>query len=213
MKARRQAIRPRPGATGGWSAAFALLGALILAGCALAPPPETFDLSAPKHGFAARPAKGILVVEEPSGSAPDDSDRVVVRTGRASIAFLKGAQWVDRLPKLIQDRLIDSFENANLVRSAARPTDGLNADYKLFTSIRRFDISAATGEAVVQLSAKLENEHNGRVIAGQIFTGRATGQAGHGASAVHALDQALAQVMRQIVDWSAAHMRGVRRAS
>ncbi|HUZ68061.1 MAG TPA: ABC-type transport auxiliary lipoprotein family protein [Beijerinckiaceae bacterium] len=197
----------RLGAIGGRRAAFALAGALVLAGCATASPPATFDLSAPRQGFAAPRAKGILVVEEPSASAPDDSDRIVVRTGPDSIAFLRGAQWVDSLPNLVQARLIESFENAHLIRSVARPSDSVAADYKLITSVRRFDITAGSGEAVVQISAKLADDHSGRVLAGKIFTGQALGSAGQGASATHALDEALAQVMKQIVAWSAERMR------
>lgn len=186
-------------------AAHALAGALLLAGCASAPP-QTFDLSAPTQGFTARASRAILVVEEPSAPAPNDGDRIVVRTGPDSIAYLKGAQWVDTLPKLIQNRLIESFENAHLIRSVARPSDNVTADYKLVTDVRRFDIHATTGEAVVTISAKLADNASGRITAGRVFTGRAVGSAGQGASATHALDEALAQVMRQIVAWSTAHM-------
>lgn len=172
----------------------------------MAQPDQTFVLSAPKGGYAVRRARGVLVVEEPSAAPPIDTDRIVVRTGPYSIAYLKGAQWVDGLPKLVQSRLIESFENAHLVGSVARPSDSLNANFKLITEIRRFDIAAADGQAVVQISAKIADDQTGRVLAGRIFTGQASGSAAQGASATHALDEALASVMRQIVAWSALHM-------
>lgn len=206
--------RLRLGPVRGRGAAWAsLAAALALAGCATGAPPATFDLSAPTQGFSALRARGVLVVEEPSASAPDDGDRIVVRTGPRSIAFLKGAQWVGGLPKLVQNELIDSFENAHLIRSVARPGDSVEADYKLITDIRRFDIAAGTGQAVVRISAKLADDASGRILAGRIFTGVAVGSAAQGASATHALNQALADVMRQIVVWSARHMRLPRRGS
>jgi cholesterol transport system auxiliary component len=182
------------------SAAAALAFALV--GCVTSGPPMTFNLSAPTNGFTTRAPRGTLSVAVPSASAPVDSDRVVVRTGGETIAFLKGAQWVSNLPGLVQDRLIESFENARFIKSVVRPTDGLSADYTLTSEIRRFDIDARSGEAVVQIAVKLASAQNGRVVAGEIFTGRGTGSAQDPGQATHALNDALDQVLRQIVAWA-----------
>jgi cholesterol transport system auxiliary component len=176
--------------------------ALVLVGCATSGPPMTFNLSAPTSGFTARAPRGTLAVAVPSTSSPLDSDRVVVRTGGETIAFLKGAQWVSNLPGLVQDRMIESFENARFIKSVVRPTDSLNADFTLVSEIRRFDIDARTGEAVVQIAVKLASAQSGRVVAGEIFTGRGTGSAQDPGQATHALNDALDQVLRQIVAWA-----------
>ncbi len=144
----------------------------------------------------------MLVVAEPSATAPTDSDRIVVRTAADSVAYLKGAQWTQRLPQLVQARLIQTFENAHLMRSVGRPQDGLTADYKLLLDIRRFEIDAQTGEAVVEVGVKLVGDRSGRIIAGQIFTSRVPGSAADGAVAANALDAALAPVLTQIVGWT-----------
>jgi cholesterol transport system auxiliary component len=183
--------------------ALAMTG--LLAGCGGAAP-ETFDLSAPSGGFAARSPRGLLVIAEPGAAAPADSDRIVVRTGPESVAYLKGAQWADRLPRLVQTRLVQSFDNAKLMRSVARPEDGLSADFKLVSDIRRFEVDAQTNEAVIEIAAKLVADRTGRIVAGEIFTVRTPGSAADGPAASHALDAALSQVLRQIVSWAAARV-------
>jgi cholesterol transport system auxiliary component len=186
-------------------AIFALAGYMVLlAGCAGSAPPATFNLAAPTQGFSASRAHGVLVVARPTATAPVDTDRIVVRTGPASIAYLRGAQWVEPLPGLVQDKLIEAFENAKLIRSVVRPGDNLNANYELVTDVRRFDIDAASGQAVVQISAKIADVATGKIVAGQIFTGRAAGSAQQGATATRALNDAMNQVFTQIVDWAAA---------
>ena len=202
MTARPTAVAHLSGARGK-GRACSLVCAFLLSGCASSAPPSTFNLSAPTGGYSVSRARASLVVVQPTATAPADGDRIVVRTGPRTIAYLHGAQWVEPLPALVQDRLIEAFENARLIRSVSRPSDNLNADFKLVTEIRRFDIDAATGEAVVEIAAKLASESNGAIVAGQIFDGRAVGSAQEGAPATQALNDALGQVLRQIVAWAA----------
>jgi cholesterol transport system auxiliary component len=189
-----------------WARRVASIGLVmqLLSACASAPPPATFDLTAPSKGVPGRPLRGQLIVSEPSASSPLDSDRIVIRTGPLSLALLKDTQWVDPLPALVQSRLIQTFENGHLLRSVGYPGQGITADYVLDSEIRRFDVDSATGQATVEISAKLINAASGRVLAAQIFSGQAPGAAADGASASAALDSALGQVMKQIVAWTAA---------
>jgi cholesterol transport system auxiliary component len=178
--------------------------ALLLAGCG-ASPLATFDLSAPVAGVKARSARGVLVIPEPAAPAPADTDRIVVRTGPSAVAVIKGAQWTERLPRLLQSRLIQTFENAKLLRSVSRPGDGVSPDRALAWDVRRFEMDTATGQAVVDISVKILDS-SGRVLAGQIFTAQAPGDANQGATASLALDTASNQVLRQIVAWASGRV-------
>ena len=40
-----------------------------------------------------------------------EADRIIVREPGGSLSFLGGGQWADRLPRLIQARLLQSLEN------------------------------------------------------------------------------------------------------
>lgn len=186
---------------------FALIAGLagLLSGClGGGDPPSTYDLSAPMVSHGARPPRGLLVIADPTATSPFDTDRIVVRTGPDSLAYLKGAQWTDRLPRLVQNRLVQTFDSAHLMKSVARPQDGLSADYRLLVDIWRFEIDTTSGEAVVQMSVKIVADHTGRIVAGEIFQARVPGSAADGLSASAALDAALSQIMPKIVAWVGA---------
>lgn len=200
--------RPRQGAPGAWLRrsllAFAATG--LLTGCGGGDPLESFDLSAAKGASIQRLPRGQLVVYEPAAIAPTDSDRLIVRPTPDTVATLKGAQWVERLPRLVQTRLVQSFENARLLRSVSRPEAKIQPDTTLSSEIRRFDIDIGANEAVVEVSVKLVAESSGRIRAARIFVVRTPGSAANGAAAAAALDEALGQVLRQIVAWTAQNL-------
>jgi cholesterol transport system auxiliary component len=183
----------------GWALLLAGLSFSVLASCSSAPR-TTYDLSPASGDFAARAGRGQLAVSRPDAILPADSDRIVVRTDPQSVAYLTGAQWADKLPSLVQSRLIDSFQNAHLLRAVGRP--GMLADVSLQTSIRRFELDAARGEAAVEISAQIVNQ-SGRIIAGRLFSGNVPVASTDPAVVAAALDAALAQVMRDIVIWTA----------
>ena len=177
---------------------------LLLAGCAGGAPDATFDLSAAPIPKRLRSLQGQVAIHEPVATAPIDSDRIVVRPTTETLATLKGAQWAERLPRLIQTRLLQSFENAGLLRFVGRPDGRFVAQFSLNADIRRFDLDLSQGEAVVELSVRLVEEGAGRVLAAKIFTARCAVTGADGADAAAAFDGALGAVMGQIVVWTAA---------
>jgi cholesterol transport system auxiliary component len=186
-----------------WRNAALAFAALGIAGCASAPPPQTFDLSAVQPGGPTGKARGQIEITEPVASAALDSTRLVVRSGPESIAYLTGAQWSARLPALVQTRLVQTFENAKLARWVGRPGERFTADYALTSEIRRFEIDVQHNEAVVEIAARIVAESSGRIVAAQIFHAAVpTGITDDGGPA-RALDQALGEVMRAIVRWTA----------
>lgn len=178
-----------------------LLLAAFLGGCGGGAAPLTFDLAALPAGGRPTAAGRAVVVSEPVGIQPFEADRIIVREGGGSLSFLGGGQWADRLPRLIQTRIIQSLENSGRLRSVSRPGDKVVADYQLISEIRAFDIQTATGEAVVDLSLKLVADSTGRVAAARIFTARVPVAAVDAASGARALDQALVIVLGDIVRW------------
>jgi cholesterol transport system auxiliary component len=181
----------------------AVLFCMALVGCGSAPL-ATFDLSAPRSGISSRTVGAQVIVTEPVAVAPLDTDRIIVRSPDAGMSLLKDAQWSDRLPQLVQSRLIQTFENGKSLRAVGRPGDKIIADYSLVSEIRKFEIDAASGEAVVEMSVKLVGERNGRIVAARIFDNRSPGSATDGAAASASLDRAMGAVLRDIVGWASA---------
>ncbi|MEZ5840711.1 MAG: ABC-type transport auxiliary lipoprotein family protein [Hyphomicrobiales bacterium] len=193
-------------------AAAALLVAAGVGGCALAggsgPAPATFDLTAP-DSFAdiKGTSSAQILVKEPSALKALDSERIVVKPTPAAVEYYAGAQWSDRLPRLVQTRLAEAFENSRRFRAVGRPGDGLLIDYQIVTDIRAFQIeTSGADEAVVTISAKILNERNGRVVAARLFTARLPVTASSTGSAVAGLDAAMDAVLGELVGWTVARI-------
>jgi cholesterol transport system auxiliary component len=186
----------------GVARAFAVLMlAAGLAGCG-APALTSYDLVAiPSAGPRAGAIRGVLAIAEPTSDEAFNSTRIVVRAEPNQLAYLTGAQWSERLPALVQSRLIGSFENARFLKSVTRP--GGASDYDLSTEIRRFEIDVATGEARVEIAAKILSDRSGRPMIARVFTAAAPAPRTADGAAAAALDEALGKVMRDIVTWTA----------
>lgn len=201
-------LGPRRGRHSGAGLAAVTTLALALAGCSggvaslvTKSPGTAYELSAPTSfpRQAAR-SRGHLVVAEPTALGPLEGDRILVRPAPGELAQFGDAQWEDRLPKLVQARLVQAFENANRLR-ISRPADRINADYALLTDLRLFEVSAADGSAVVEIAAKIVNERSGRVVAARVVRATVPVQAAEGAGAVSAINEAFGQVATQLVLW------------
>jgi cholesterol transport system auxiliary component len=161
---------------------------------------NTYDLTAPEKVKAGpRKAKVQVLVTEPTALKALDSENIVVREGAGQIQYLGGAQWGDRLPKIVQARLIEAFERSGRFGGIGRPGEGLAIDYQVITDIRAFGIQ--DGVAQIEIAAKLLNDGNGVVRGSKVFT--ASVKAGSGPDAlVSALDQAFAKVASELVTWA-----------
>jgi len=173
-----------------------------LAGACSSSPPTTYDLSAPRQG--ARGGGGLtaqIAVAEPVAVQALEAERILVKDSSGAISFLGGAQWADRLPRLIQARLIQTFENASRIKAVSRPTDRITPDYQLTSEIRAFQIDAGSNQAVVEMSVKLVNDRSGRIATARVFSARSAVQTINAENAAKALDRALSSVLLQIVRW------------
>jgi cholesterol transport system auxiliary component len=180
----------------------ALSAALLAAACG-GSAPETFDLSSASVP-AAHKLRAQIAVREPLASLDLNSQRILVRTSPETVAYLSGAQWSDRLPTLVQTRLVQTFQNAHLLESVGRAGAGFAANYSLELDIRAFELDAKNSQANVDISAKIVDDRGGRIVAAKIFTMQVPAAGTSGAEASRALNVALSAVMTQIVAFTAA---------
>ena len=185
--------------------ACAALACLSLAGCGVvgSTAPDTYDLTAPTTVKTLKPGRAQIVVALPTALQALDSERILIRPKDGQVSYLPGAQWADRLPQLVQTRLIQTFENGQRIGTVGRPEDKLTADVNLVTEIRNFEIDLSSGPvAIVTISARMVSEKDGRIVAAGNFTASTpAGITGPQASA--ALDQTLRDVLSKIVIWTA----------
>lgn len=178
------------------------LVALSLSGCGTAAKNDTFDLSANVSGEGPSAKSRQILIADPTALSALNSEQIVIRVSPSEIQYLSKAQWSDKLPRMVQSKLVEAFENSGKLGGVGTPGQGLAIDYQVVTDIRSFEIDAANGnQAVVEISAKILNDRNGSVRDQKVF--RAAVPAGVGNPAfVKALDRAFAAVADQIVGWT-----------
>ena len=152
-----------------------------------------YDLEVPKFGPDIKVPHGQLVIPEPTAVVALDTQRILLRPREGAIVPVEGAQWSDTLPKLVQSKIIQSFENANYLE-AGRPSDASTANFQLLLDIRTFQVSSSgDGAAEVELSAKLMN-NTGQFVAAKVFRSESPCSATDALAAAKALNQAFGAV-------------------
>ncbi|MER8582424.1 ABC-type transport auxiliary lipoprotein family protein [Mesorhizobium sp. M1423] len=185
----------------------AVLLALALASCAALPgggpaPLDTFELSAPSLEARAHSRRQILIAQ-PSALKALDSQNIVIKPSPRSIQYLKGAQWADRLPIIVQARLAETFQRSGSFTGVGKPGEGLAIDYQVIVEIRSFEVRVDGGQhAEVELFVRLLNDRNGEVRASKTFSAIAPVSGNGNQAYVGALDAAFGDAAGQIVRWT-----------
>lgn len=180
---------------------------MLAAGCSLVggkpKPLDTFDLSAARPDTSGpRAVRRQILVNEPAAIKVLDGENIVIKPSPGVITFLSGAQWGDRLPKVIQARLIESFERSGRITGVGRPGEGLAIDFQLVSDVRAFEVALdGAPRAQVALSVRLLNDRNGTVVRQRLFEASAPLSGTGNDAYVTAINAAFAEVAGEIVDW------------
>lgn len=183
-----------------------LVSALALSGCStlgLEVAPNIYDLRAPASiEVGGRRTSRQLLVADPVAVRFYATDRIVVRDSAATLAYFPGALWSDALPQLVQARLAESLERTGRARAVGRPGQGLLIDTRLVPEIRAFEIEigeGGTAEAVVDISLKVMNDSNGRILATRSFVVRVPSASDGTEDGVEALNAAMGEALGEMV--------------
>ena len=166
---------------------------------------QTFELASPQEYGEVRSSRGSIAVALPTALRALDSERVVVQPTPGEINYLGGARWADRLPRVVQARIVQAFDNSKRVRALPRgSSDQSRSDFVLDTEIREFGVHVGNSPtALVEISARIVNERTSRVVATQVFTARAATSSVDGPSATAAINTAFGTVLIELVRWTA----------
>jgi phospholipid/cholesterol/gamma-HCH transport system substrate-binding protein len=168
-------------------------------------PKVIYDLDAPQSfALAKKPVKGQLVIPEPTGVLMFDTQRILFVPPGGDHPEFANFQWSDSLPKLLQTKLIQSFENYDVGHAPLRAADGLPADYQLLIDIRGFQVTTESGPvAEIGLSAKILDK-NGRVIAARLFQDKKKLESLDPQSAVNAFSAVFGAIAGDLIGWTVA---------
>lgn len=180
--------------------------ALVAPGCAALSPPkplDTYELSAPEPGEAGGRSRAQILIAEPTALKALDGQNIVVKPSSGSIQYLDGAQWADRLPKIVQARLAETFQKSGKFEGVGKPGEGLAIDYQVIAEIRAFEVRVdGASRANIEIFIKLLNDRNGVVRASRTFAATAPVGGSSNGDFVAALDRAFGAAAGDIVDWT-----------
>jgi phospholipid/cholesterol/gamma-HCH transport system substrate-binding protein len=166
-------------------------------------PKTIYDLSIPSD-FASpkKPLKEQLVMPTPTAILLLDTQRFLLEPNKEIPGFAN-AQWADSIPKMLQVKLIQSFENYDVAHAPLRSTDTPGTSPQLLIDIRSFQVNTeAELTAEIGFSARILNK-DGQVIASRLFQQRKKLEKPDLASAVVAFDGAFGSIATDLITWTA----------
>lgn len=167
------------------------------------PPPKiTYDLRALKNpGPAGKVINVQWALPEPTAVAMLETQRFLFSPAQEYPGFAE-AMWADALPKLIQARLIESFENYDIAHAPLRMADIGQTEFQLLIDLRRFRIALEPAPAAeIALSARIVDK-NGKVVASRLFEEREKLATVAPAEAVAAFNEAFGRLAKNVIAWT-----------
>jgi phospholipid/cholesterol/gamma-HCH transport system substrate-binding protein len=172
-----------------------------MTGTSTPPPKVVYNLqAAAAPASPGKPLRGQLVIPEPSTVVMFDTQRILFSPANDQAEFAN-AQWADTIPRLLQARLIQSFENYDIAHAPLRNADGVEADYQLLIDIREFQVEAGTEPtAKIAFSARLLKQ--GKVVAARLFSASQAVDKVDPPAVVAAFDTAFASIAKELIAWT-----------
>jgi len=197
--------------------ALAALLCVALSGCALLgsgkKAPNTYDLLAPAKTSAGQRLGLQIIVNTPSAVRALENDRILVKPNTAQLAYFPGAAWSDRLPRLVQARLVEAMQNSRRFRAVGDGRDKIDGDIQVLSNIRAFQIEIEPGRvtAHIEMFIKLVDDKSQRTVSSKIFRTFVDARDNSTEAGIDALNEAFQNIVPKIVKW-VGHVRVVARA-
>jgi phospholipid/cholesterol/gamma-HCH transport system substrate-binding protein len=162
----------------------------------------TYDLRAPQNlGPVDKTLKGPLAILEPTAVAMLATQRMLFSPAGDYPGFAD-VLWADSIPKLLQARLIESFENYDIAHAPLHASDIGQAEYQLLVDVRRFRIAVDAGPAAeIGLSARIVDK-DGKVIASRLFEGSQKFDKLEPGAAAAAFSDAFGRIAKDMIAWT-----------
>lgn len=177
-----------------------------------APPSNLYTLS-PKTSFRGDLPKVDfqLVVDEPYAAGGLDTHRIAIYTTPYEVKYYAEARWAERVPRMVQTLLVESFENTGKIVSVGRQSVGLRSDFNLKSELREFQAELKDGsgapEVLVGLNSKLISQTRAQIVASVNIDRRVKAKGNSLPAVIEAFDEALGHVLRETVQWTMTNMR------
>jgi cholesterol transport system auxiliary component len=187
-------------------------GLLALAGCGgilpkPASPPALYRLTAATDQPPSPVTAPVqLLVGMPEAEAGLDTTRIALARSATTLDYFADAAWTDRLPTLLQSRLVATFEAAHRLAAVGPEPSDLHGDDLLILEVRHFEAVYGAGAAPlwhIEISAKLVALPDRKLVDGRVFQADLAVPRNDMAAIVETADADWRGVARQIADWAA----------
>ncbi len=168
---------------------------------------STFPDDAPKVGWQ-------LVVEPPSAAASINTNRIGLMEGPYRFNYFADASWIDRAPLMVQNLIIESFDNSDAIVGVGPDAIGLRPNFVLQPELREFQAQRDGDQqkVVVAINARLVQMPDRKIVAVEQFSSMAMAPAGALDPVIDAFDQALGKVLKRLVIWTLTEGEKARKA-
>jgi cholesterol transport system auxiliary component len=179
---------------------------LAVSGCGIVP-----DVNKPLKLYTLKPVLNFpkdlpkvgwqLVVAEPAAERDIDTTRIALTRTTNVIEYFADGNWTDTAPDLVQAKIIEAFETTNSIVAVGRDAAGLKPDYILQSDLRDFQAEYGNGAptAHVRIIAKLVRMPDRRIVKSVIGQASVAATDKELPAMVNAFEQALGQVLSQII--------------
>jgi len=134
-------------------------------------PKRVYDLTLAPASSETKPVKLAqqLTITEPTATLALQTQRFLSRTPSGEVTFATEGRWADTLPKLVQSKILQAYEDHGYLASALMPSDRTNPSFQLLVDIRAFAVEMQPAPAAnVELSVKIVAD-DGHVISARVF--------------------------------------------
>jgi phospholipid/cholesterol/gamma-HCH transport system substrate-binding protein len=164
---------------------------------------HVYDLAAPEtFPTVAKRPREQFALPEPTAVLLFDTQNVLLRS-EAGESTIANAKWSDNLPKLIQAKIMQSFENAGLIDKISRSGEANLVERQILIDIRKFQIAKPEALADVEFSARI-TDRTGRIIQARVFQARVGIKDWQEPNLVEALNQAFKKTAAELVLWASS---------
>lgn len=185
-------------------------GILALTACSILGRREDLTTYAPTLVHSAATISGParawhLSVAEPRAISPLNGTRIAVMPETGEIQTYKGARWRDSAPVMVQQLLLQAFQDSALLGGIGAPTSVLHADFALQSDLQDFQ-AEYRGEKVptviVRLDAQLVENFTRRAVAVRTFSIEQPCTGTRVPEVFAAFQAALNRLLPQVVEWT-----------
>ncbi len=168
-------------------------------------PPRLFRLSSKSTYPDTMPSVDWqLVVDTPSAPASINTNRIGLMESPLRFNYFAKANWVDRAPVMVQNLIIESFDNSKGIVGVGPGSIGLRPNFVLQPELREFQAhrKGDQHEVLVVINARLIQMPERKIVAVMQFSRAINAPVEVLDPVIDAFDHALGKAMKRLVIWT-----------